>query len=79
MTVEILVDAPNYVPGDLDSLWAYEIPTLGGGKMLLGREAAEQLGSLVSDASASASSRASRLYDEPHAHRTLWIETDATG
>jgi zinc D-Ala-D-Ala carboxypeptidase len=55
--LRVLVDrshplSPNYMPGDLVSLWAYEIPTLGGGKMLLRREAAEQLSSLVSDAAA---------------------------
>jgi D-alanyl-D-alanine carboxypeptidase len=55
--LRVLVDrshplSPNYVPGDLVSLWAYEIPTLGGGKMLLAREAAEHLGSLGSDATA---------------------------
>lgn len=55
--LKVLVDrshplSPGYVPGDLVSLWAYEIPTLGGGEMLLRREAAEQLSSLVSDAAA---------------------------
>src|SRR5829696_5793741 len=49
--LRVLVDrshplSPNYVPGDLVSLWAYEIPTLGGGKMLLRRDAAERLSSL---------------------------------
>ena len=43
---------PDYVPEDLDPLWAYGIPTLGGGEMLLRREAAEHLGRLVNDAAA---------------------------
>jgi len=51
----VLVDrshplSPAYVPGDLVSLSAYEIPTLGGGEMLLRREDAEQVSSLVSEA-----------------------------
>ena len=43
---------PDYVPEDLDPLWAYGIPTLGGGEMLLRREAAKHLGRLVNDAAA---------------------------
>src|SRR3712207_4276949 len=38
---------PYYVPQDLEPLWAYGVPTLGGGEMLLRREAAEHLGHLV--------------------------------
>jgi zinc D-Ala-D-Ala carboxypeptidase len=43
---------PYYVPEDLEPLWAYGIPTLGGGEMLLRREAAEHLGRLVNSAAA---------------------------
>jgi D-alanyl-D-alanine carboxypeptidase len=43
---------PDYVPDDLAALWAYGIPTLGGGEMLLRREAAEHLSRLVADAAA---------------------------
>ncbi len=43
---------PYYVPEDLEPLWAYGIPTLGGGEMLLRREAAEHLVRLVDDAAA---------------------------
>lgn len=43
---------PDYYPEDLVSLWAYGIPTLGGGEMLLRREAAEHLSLLVEDAAA---------------------------
>jgi D-alanyl-D-alanine carboxypeptidase len=55
--LRVLVDRSHplpldYVPEDLVSLWAYDIPTLGGGEMLLRREAAERLSSLVSDAAA---------------------------
>jgi D-alanyl-D-alanine carboxypeptidase len=55
--LRVLVDRshplpPDYVPEGLVSLWAYDIPTLGGGEMLLRRKAAEQLSSLVSDAAA---------------------------
>ena len=53
--LKVLVDRshslpPDYVPEDLAPLWAYEIPTLGGGEMLLRREAAEHLRLLVEDA-----------------------------
>ena len=55
--MKVLVDRshplpPGYVPEDLVPLWAYGIPTLGGGKMLLRREAAEHLSRLVTDAAA---------------------------
>ncbi len=55
--LRVLVDRshtlpPDYVPEDLVPLWAYGVPTLGGGEMLLRREAAEHLSSLVSDAAA---------------------------
>ncbi len=55
--LRVLVDRshplpPDYVPEDLVPLWAYGIPTLGGGEMLLRREAAEHLSSLVWDAAA---------------------------
>jgi zinc D-Ala-D-Ala carboxypeptidase len=55
--LRVLVDRSHplpvdYVPEDLVPLWAYEIPTLGGGEMLLRRKTAEQLSSLVSDAAA---------------------------
>ena len=55
--LKVLVDRshplpPDYVPDDLVPLWVYGIPTLGGGKMLLRREAAEHLRGLVSDAAA---------------------------
>src|SRR3712207_2570933 len=55
--LRVLVDRshplpPDYVPDDLVALWAYEIPTLGGGEMLLRREAAEHLSRLVADAAA---------------------------
>jgi D-alanyl-D-alanine carboxypeptidase len=53
----VLVDrshalSPHYVPEDLEPLWAYEIPTLGGGEMLLRREPAEHLKRLVNNAAA---------------------------
>jgi zinc D-Ala-D-Ala carboxypeptidase len=53
--LRVLVDRshplpPDYVPEDLVPLWAYGIPTLGGGEMLLRREAAEHLSRLVEDA-----------------------------
>jgi D-alanyl-D-alanine carboxypeptidase len=53
--LKVLVDRSHplprdYVPEDLAPLWAYEIPTLGGGEMLLRREAAEHLRLLVEDA-----------------------------
>ena len=55
--LRVLVDRshpvpPDYVPEDLVPLWAYGIPTLGNGEMLLRREAAEHLSHLVSDAAA---------------------------
>jgi D-alanyl-D-alanine carboxypeptidase len=55
--LRVLVDRshtlpPDYVPEDLVPLWAYGIPTLGSGEMLLRREAAEHLSSLVSEAAA---------------------------
>jgi D-alanyl-D-alanine carboxypeptidase len=55
--LRVLVDrshslSPDYAPGDLVSLRDYGIPTLGGGEVLLRREAAEHLRSLVSDAAA---------------------------
>ena len=43
---------PDYVPSDLVSLSAYGVPTLGGREMLLRREAAEHLRSLMVDAAA---------------------------
>jgi zinc D-Ala-D-Ala carboxypeptidase len=43
---------PDYVPEDLVTLWDYGIPTLGGGEMLLRREAAEHLSRLVAYAAA---------------------------
>jgi D-alanyl-D-alanine carboxypeptidase len=42
----------DYTPKDLISLPAYGVPTLGGREMLLRREAAEHLRSLMSDAEA---------------------------
>lgn len=89
--LRVLVDrshplSPNYVPGDLVSLWAYEIPTLGGGKMLLRREAAEQLSSLVSDAAANGEelvvASAYRSYEEQqasHARLMSVFGADADG
>jgi D-alanyl-D-alanine carboxypeptidase len=55
--LRVLVDRshplpPDYVPDDLVALWAYGIPTLGSGEMLLRREAAEHLSRLVADAAA---------------------------
>ena len=55
--LRVLVDRshplpPDYAPDDLLPLWAYGVPTLGGGEMLLRREAVERLSSLVSDAAA---------------------------
>jgi D-alanyl-D-alanine carboxypeptidase len=55
--LRVLVDRshpvpPDYVPEDLVPLWAYGIPTLGNGEMLLRREAAEHLSYMVSDAAA---------------------------
>jgi D-alanyl-D-alanine carboxypeptidase len=54
--LRVLVDPshplpPDYVPGDLVSLWAYGVPTLGG-DMLLRRDAAEHLSHLVAAATA---------------------------
>jgi zinc D-Ala-D-Ala carboxypeptidase len=53
--LRVLVDRshslpPDYVPEDLVPLWAYGIPTLGGGEMFLRREAAGHLRLLVEDA-----------------------------
>jgi zinc D-Ala-D-Ala carboxypeptidase len=53
--LRVLVDRshplpPDYVPKDLVPLWIYGIPTLGGGEMLLRREAAEHLSRMVEDA-----------------------------
>jgi zinc D-Ala-D-Ala carboxypeptidase len=53
--LKVLVDRshslpPDYVPDDLAPLWAYGIPTLGGGEMFLRREAAGHLRLLVDDA-----------------------------
>jgi D-alanyl-D-alanine carboxypeptidase len=55
--LRVLVDRshslpPDYYPEDLVPLWAYGIPTLGGGEMLLRREAAEHLGLLIEEAAA---------------------------
>jgi zinc D-Ala-D-Ala carboxypeptidase len=55
--LRVLVDRshplpPDYAPDDLVPLWANGVPTLGGGEMLLRREAVEHLSSLVSDAAA---------------------------
>jgi zinc D-Ala-D-Ala carboxypeptidase len=89
--LRVLVDRshplfPNYVPGDLVSLWAYEIPTLGGSKMLLRREAAELLSSLVSDAAANGEelvvASAYRSYEEQqasHARLMSVFGADADG
>ena len=54
--LRVLVDLshplpPDYVPGDLVSLWAYGVPTLGS-DMLLRRDAAEHLSHLVAAATA---------------------------
>jgi zinc D-Ala-D-Ala carboxypeptidase len=54
--LRVLVDQahplpPDYAPEDLVSLWAYGVPTLGGGA-LLRREAAEHLGRMVNGAAA---------------------------
>jgi zinc D-Ala-D-Ala carboxypeptidase len=53
--LRVLVDQshslpPDYVPEDLAPLWAYGVPTLGGGEMFLRREAAGHLRLLVEDA-----------------------------
>ena len=53
--LRVLVDRshslpPDYVPEDLVPLWAYGIPTLGGGEMFLQREATGHLRLLVEDA-----------------------------
>jgi zinc D-Ala-D-Ala carboxypeptidase len=53
--LKVLVDQshslpPDYVPEDLAPLWAYGVPTLGGGEMFLRREAAGHLRLLVEDA-----------------------------
>jgi D-alanyl-D-alanine carboxypeptidase len=55
--LRVLVDRshpipPDYVPEDLVPLWVYDVTTLGGGEMLLRREAAEHLSDLVTDAAA---------------------------
>ena len=55
--MRVLVDRSHrlprdYAPEDLVSLLNYEVPTLGGGEMLLRRETAEHLRSLVADAAA---------------------------
>jgi D-alanyl-D-alanine carboxypeptidase len=55
--LRVLVDRshplpPDYAPRDLVSLLDYRIPTLGGDKMLLRREAAGHLRRLVKDADA---------------------------
>jgi len=55
--LRVLVDRshtlpPDYVPEDLVSLSEYRVPTLGGGEMLLRREAAGHLRRLVKDAAA---------------------------
>jgi zinc D-Ala-D-Ala carboxypeptidase len=55
--LRVLVDRshtlpPDYAPEDLVSLWDYGVPTLGGAKMLLRREAAGHLRRLVKDAAA---------------------------
>jgi D-alanyl-D-alanine carboxypeptidase len=55
--LRVLVDRshtlpPDYAPDDLVSLSEYRVPTLGGGEMLLRREAAGHLRRLVKDASA---------------------------
>ena len=55
--LRVLVDRshslpPDYFPEDLAPLWAYGVPTLGSGEMLLRREAAEHLRHLVEDAAA---------------------------
>jgi zinc D-Ala-D-Ala carboxypeptidase len=53
--LRVLVDQshslpPDYYPEDLVPLWAYGVPMLGSGEMLLRREAAEHLRHLVEDA-----------------------------
>ena len=53
--LKVLVDRshslpPDYVPEDLVPLWAYGIPTLGGGEMFVRRVAARHLRLLVEDA-----------------------------
>jgi zinc D-Ala-D-Ala carboxypeptidase len=55
--MRVLVDRSHrlprdYAPEDLVSLLNYEVPTLGGGEMLLRRETAEHLRSLIADAAA---------------------------
>ncbi len=74
--LRVLVDRSHplpldYVPEDLVSLWAGQIPTLGGGEMLLRRKAAERLRSLVSDAAANGEelvvASAYRSYEEQRA------------
>jgi D-alanyl-D-alanine carboxypeptidase len=55
--LSVLVDRshtlpPDYAPDDLVSLSEYRVPTLGGGEMLLRREAAGHLRRLVKDAAA---------------------------
>jgi D-alanyl-D-alanine carboxypeptidase len=55
--LQVLVDhlhtlPPDYAPDDLVTLSKYKVPTLGGAEMLLRREAAEHLESLVADAAA---------------------------
>ena len=55
--MRVLVDRSHrlprdYAPEDLVTLSEYKVPTLGGGEMLLRREAAEHLRSLVADAAA---------------------------
>jgi D-alanyl-D-alanine carboxypeptidase len=55
--MRVLVDRSHrlprdYAPEDLVPLLNYRVPTLGGGEMLLRREAAEHLRSLIADAAA---------------------------
>ena len=55
--LKVLVDRshtlpPDYAPDDLVTLSEYNVPTLGSAEMLLRREAAEHLRSLVADAAA---------------------------
>src|SRR5215210_9459163 len=55
--LKVLVDRshtlpPDYAPDDLVTLSEYKVPTLGSAEMLLRREAAEHLRSLVADAAA---------------------------
>ncbi len=86
--LRVLVDRSHplpldYVPEDLVSLWAYEIPTLGGGEMLLRRKAAEQLSSLVADAAANGEelvvASAYRSYEEQRASHARLISVYGAG